>query len=120
MESFYIPNFPVTTLIKFASDFSDVGQKDYIKEILQDVDINTMMIFIDGSAQSNPGPTGSGVVIKNLGHYSVPVKLAKAITACGTSYEGEMETMKLVTDRAFKNIGQSNSLFIYADSHFVK
>ena len=112
MESFYIPNFPVTTLIKFASDFSDLSEKDYIKEILQDVDINTMMIFIDGSAQSNPGPTGSGVVIKNLGHHSVPVKLAKAITACGTSYEGEMETMKLVTDCAFKKIGQPKSFYL--------
>ena len=50
MESFYIPNFPVTTLIKFTSDFSDLSEKDYIKEILQDVDISTMMIFIDGSA----------------------------------------------------------------------
>ena len=50
MESFYIPNFPVTTLIKFASGFSDLSEKDYIKEILQDVDNNTMMIFIDGSA----------------------------------------------------------------------
>ena len=39
------------------------------------------MIFTDGSAQGNPGPTGSGVVIKNPGLHNSPVKLAKAITS---------------------------------------
>ena len=68
------------------------------------------MIFSDGSAQGNPGPTGSGVVIKNPGHHSLPIKLVKAITSCGTSYEGEIEATKLGTDYAFQNIGQANSL----------
>ena len=36
------------------------------------------MIFTDGSAQGNPGPTGSGVVIKNPRHHGSPIKLAKA------------------------------------------
>ena len=27
---------------------------------------NTMIIFTDGSALSNPGPVGAGVVIKNI------------------------------------------------------
>ena len=39
-----------------------------------------MMIFTDGSAQQNPGPTGSGVVIKIRGPNSVPVKIATAIS----------------------------------------
>ena len=42
---------------------------------------HTIMIFTDGSAQGNPGPTGSGVVIKNPGQHNSPVKLAKAITS---------------------------------------
>ena len=74
------------------------------------------MIFPDGSAQGNPGPTGYGVVIKSPGHHNSPVKLAKAITFCDTSYEGEIEAIKLGTGYAFHNIGQANSLFIYTDS----
>ena len=58
MEIFYIPT-------KFSSD---EVEKNYITEILQDV--ATLMIFTDGSAQGNPGPTGSDVVIKNPGHHS--------------------------------------------------
>ena len=37
-----------------------------------------MMIFTEGSAQGNPDPTWSGVVIKNPAHHSSPIKLAKA------------------------------------------
>ena len=71
-----------------------------------------MMIFTDVLAQGNPRPTGSGVVIKNPGHHSSPIKLAKAITSCSTSYEGGKEAIKLGTDFAFQNIAQS----IYIDS----
>ena len=77
------------------------------------------MIFTDRSAQVNPGPTGSSVVNKNPGHHNLPIKLAKAITFCCTSYESEIEAIKLGTNSAFENIGQANSLFIYADSHSV-
>ena len=70
-----------------------------------------MMVFTDGSAQHNPGRTGSGVVIKNPGCHSSLIKFAKAITSCGTSYEGEIKAIKLGTDYVFQNIGQANSLF---------
>ena len=56
---------------------------------------NTMIIFTDGSALSNPGPVGAGVVIKNKGPKSTPVKLAKAVKQMSTSYEGEIEAIKL-------------------------
>ena len=113
MEIFYISNLFVTLPIKFSSD---EDKKNYITEIQQDDATNTMMIFTDSSAQGNPSSTGSGVVIKNPGHHNSPVKVAKAITSCGTSYEGEIEAIKLGTDNAFQNIGQANSLFIYTNS----
>ena len=81
-----ISNFPslsVTLPTKFSSG---KGEKNHIKEIQQDVPINTMMIFTESSAQGNPGPTWPGVVIKSPAHHSSPIKLAKAITSCGTSY----------------------------------
>ena len=54
-----------------------------------------MMIFTDDSVQGNPGPTGFDLVIKNPGHHSSPIKLAKAITSCGTSHKGEIEAIRL-------------------------
>ena len=74
-----------------------------------------MMIFTDCSAQGNPGPTGSDTKIKNPGHHSLPIKLAKAITSCHKSHEGEIEAIKSGAECAFENIGQVNSLFIYSE-----
>ena len=113
MEIFYIPNLYVTIRTKFSKG---EDAKNYIKAILQNVATNTMMIFTDDSAQGNPGSTGSDVVIKNPGHRNLPIKLAKAITSSGTSYEGEIEAIKLGTGNAFENIVQANSVFIYTDS----
>ena len=75
MEIFYIPNLSVTIPTKL---LSDEGEKNYITKIFTG----------EGSAQGNLGSTGSNVVIKNPGHHSLPMKLVKAITFCGTSYEG--------------------------------
>ena len=58
-----------------------------------------MLIFTDGSATTNPGPTGAGTVIRANGLTSLPIKLAKAVTsyissyikAVTTSYEGELK-----------------------------
>ena len=113
VEIFHIPNISVTILNKFSSDN---GEENYLKENLQNVSTNTMMIFTDGSAQGNPGPARSGVLINKSGYHSLPIKLAKAITSCDINYEGEIEAIKLGRDHAFKNIGKVNSLFIYIDA----
>ena len=65
--------------------------KFYNKSITNLSTENAMIIFRDGSALSNPGPVGAGMVIKNKG----PVKLAKAVKQMGTSYKGEIEVIKL-------------------------
>ena len=101
MEIFYVSNLSVTIPTKFSSD---QGEKNYTTEIQQDVATNIMMIFTDGASQGNPNLTGSGVVIKNPGHHSSPIKLAKAIISCGTSYESEIEAIKLCTDYAFQKL----------------
>ena len=44
-----------------------------------------------GSAHQNPGPTGSGVVIKKQGRNSTAIKIAKAVKCMGPSYEGELK-----------------------------
>ena len=44
-----------------------------------------MVIFTDSLAQYNTDPTGSDVIIKNPGHHSLPIKLAKAVNSCATN-----------------------------------
>ena len=78
---------------------------------------NTMIIFTDGSALSNPGPVGAGVVIKNKGPKITPVKLAKSVKQMGTSYEGEIEAIKLALEYANENITSAHdNLHIFSDS----
>ena len=102
METFYISNLTVTIPTKFSSD---QGEKNYITEIQQDVTTNTVMTFTDDSDQDNSSLAGSGVVIKIPGDHSSPIKHTKAITSCGTSYEGEIEAIKSGTHYVFQNIG---------------
>ena len=74
-----------------------------------------MIVFTDGSAQSNPGPTGSGVIIKKQGQNSTLTKIAKAVKYMGSSYEGKLEAIKIATEYV-RDISPSNdSLHIFSD-----
>ena len=66
------------------SKANTINIEDYIKYIT--ALSNEMMIFTDGSALGNPGPTGSGVAIKKNGPKSTEIKIAHAVTKMGTSY----------------------------------
>ena len=66
------------------SKANTINIEDYIKYIK--ALSNEMMIFTDGSALGNPGPTGSGVAIKKNGPKSTEIKTAHAVTKMGTSY----------------------------------
>ena len=65
----------------------------YISSILDTGTNKTMMFFTDGSAQSNPHSTGSGVIYKKEGRNSTPVKIATAVKSMGSSYKGELEAI---------------------------
>ena len=53
--------------------------KLYTESIMNLNTENAIIIFTDGCTLSNPGPVGAGVVIKNKGPKSTPVKLGKAV-----------------------------------------
>ena len=53
------------------------------------------MICTDGSALGNPGPTGSGVAVKKNGPESTEIKITHAITKMGTSYQGELQAIRI-------------------------
>ena len=63
---------------------------------------------MDGSAQSNPHSTGPGLIIKKQGRNSTAIKIAKAVKYMGSTYEGELETIKTVTEYARENISPSS------------
>ena len=65
----------------------------------------------------NPGPTGSGVDIKNNDLESTEIKIAHAVTKMGISYQGELEAIRIGTTYAKKNINISTeNLHIFVDS----
>ena len=67
------------------SKANTINIEDYIKYI-KALSNEKMMIFTDGSALGNPGPTGSGVVVKKISPKSTEIKIAHAVTKMGTSY----------------------------------
>ena len=71
----------------------------------------TMIVFTDRSAHANPGPTGSGVIIKNKIEIVPPIKIAKAVKCMGSSYEGELEAIQIATEHGRDNISTSNDIF---------
>ena len=72
LEQFYIPSLllmlPETKLQLSVPLDNTNNMQHYISSAILDTDTNkTMIVFMDGSAQSNPGPTGPGVTIKKQG-----------------------------------------------------
>ena len=88
----------------------------YMSSILDTGTNKTVIVFTDGSAQSNSGPTGSGVIIKKQARNSTPIKTTKAVKYMESSYEGELEAIKIATEYARDNISPSDdSLHIFSD-----
>ena len=118
-EIFDIPN--LTTILPEPNTQNPPNKektlKLYTESIMNLNTENAMIIFTDGSALSNPGLVGVGVVIKSNGPKSTTVKLAKVVEQMGTSYEGEIEAIKLAVKYANENITSAHAnLHIYADS----
>ena len=119
LEIFGIPNLTTILPEPNIQNSQNKGKtlKLYTESIMNLNTENTMIIFTDGSALSNPGPVGAGVVIKNKAPKSTPVKLAKAVKQMDTSYEGEIEAIKLAVEYANENITSAHdNLHIFSDS----
>ena len=112
LELFYIPSLLLTlpeTKLQLSVPLDNTNNmQHYISSILDTGTNKTMIVFMDGSAQSNPHSTGPGVIIKKQGRNSTPIKIAKAVKYMGSAYEGELEAIKIVTEYARDNISPSN------------
>ena len=75
-----------------AGEFSNSKeeQEENIQEVLVKSTDSGVLLFTDGSALNNPGPTGAGAVVYIDGYYSVPVLNKKAVTPMGNNYTGEL------------------------------
>ena len=71
LELFHLPNLLLTvpeTKLQLSVPLDNTNNmQHYISSILDIGTNKTMTVFTDGSAQLNPGPTGSGVIIKKQG-----------------------------------------------------
>ena len=122
LEIFPLPNLLLTlseTKLQLSVPLGNTNNmQHYISSILDGGTNKTMIVFTDGSAQSNPGLTGSGVIIKMQGRNSTPIKIAKAVKYVGSGYEeGELEAIKVAIEYARDSISPSNdSLHIFSES----
>ena len=125
LELFHLPNLLLTlqkTKLQLSVPLDNTNNmQHYINSILDTGTKKSMIPFTDGSTPSHTGPTGSRVIIKKQGVNSTPMKIAKTVKSMGSSYEEELEAIKIVTEYARDNISPSNdSLHIYSDSQSAK
>ena len=83
-EILHLPNLlltlPETKLQSSVPLENTSSVQHYMNSIM---DTGTMIVFTDGSAHQNPGPTGSGVIIEKQGQNNTPMKIAKAVKCIG-------------------------------------
>ena len=111
-EIFYIPDLlltlPETKLLSLVPTKNTNSVQHYINSIMDTGTNKTMIVFTDGSAHPNPGPTGSGVIIKKQCSNCNPIKIAKAMKCMGSSYDRELEAIKIATEYVRDNLSPSN------------
>jgi ribonuclease HI len=56
---------------------------------------SSVLIYTDGSALGNPGPTGSGAAIYLNGALQEPITACRPVSSCSTSYHGELQAIDL-------------------------
>ena len=66
-----------------------------MREMLDNTDDRDVLVFTDGSALGNPGPTGAGAVVYLDGYQSVPVLLKKSVSPMSNNYTGELVDIQI-------------------------
>ena len=64
--------------------------EENIRELLSKLQPEDVIVFTDGSALNNPGPTGAGRVVYMDGYNSTPVLLKKGVSPHSNNYTGEL------------------------------
>lgn len=73
-------------------------QEENIRDMLTKLDSNEILIFTDGSALGNPGPTGAGAVIYLGGYHSTPIMLKQSVSPMSNNFTGELVGIQLALE----------------------
>ena len=66
-----------------------------MREVLHNIDDRDVLVFTDGSALGNPGPTGAGTVVYLNGYQSMPILLKKSVSPMSNNYTGELVDIQI-------------------------
>ena len=73
-------------------------QVNNVIEILRQIEENKVVIFTDGSALGNPGPTGAGAVVYLNGYQSSSIQLKKSVSLLSNNYTGELVGIQIALE----------------------
>ena len=73
-------------------------QEENVREMLDNTDDSDVLVFTDGSALGNPGPTGAGAVVYLDAYQSVPVLLKKCVSPMSNNYTGELVGIQIALE----------------------
>ena len=73
-------------------------QVNNVIEILSQIKENEVVIFTDGLALGNPGPTGAGAAVYLNGYQSSPILLKKGVSPLSNNYTGELVGIQIALD----------------------
>ena len=65
-------------------------QEESVKDLLSKMQPEDVVVFTDGSAFGNPGPTGAGGVVYLDGYEAAPVLLKKGVSPYSNNLRGEL------------------------------
>ncbi|XP_066266319.1 uncharacterized protein [Branchiostoma lanceolatum] len=86
--------------------------------MLQNISDNrlpTTVVFTDGSALGNPGPTGSAAVIYEQWGSTEPFAVRKPVASRSNNYEGELEGLHLAIETLSRRPSTANHVLILCD-----
>ena len=66
--------------------------------MLDNTDDRDVLLFTDGSALGNPGPTGAGALVYLDGYQSVPALLKKSVSPMSNNYTGELVYIQIALE----------------------
>ena len=69
-------------------------QEENLRDIFDNIDNRDVLIFTDGSALGNPGPTRPGAVVCLNGYQSVLVILKKSVSPMSNNFTGELVSIQ--------------------------
>ena len=72
-----------------------IRQEENVREVLHNTDDRDVLVFTDGSALGNPGPTGAGAVVYLKRYQSMPIPLKKSVSPMSNNYTGELVDIQI-------------------------